>query len=161
MFVLARPAAHRAALAPSFGLAFDRLLDQTFDRVYSRSDVRTPAMDVSETDQAYVVAFDLPGASRDELKVSVLGRRVTVETAQDSAQTEPAKADAEPATDTAVVEAAPRALYRERTVTRYARTVSLPAEVDEAHSDAKFENGVLTLTLAKKVPAGATRLAIR
>ena len=37
----------------------------------------------------------------------------------------------------------------------YARTVVLPAEVDQAQSQAKFENGVLTLTLAKKVPAGA------
>jgi len=43
---------------------------------------------------------------------------------------------------------------------RYARTVSLPAEVDQTASQAKFENGVLTLTLAKKVPAGATQLKI-
>ena len=39
-------------------------------------------------------------------------------------------------------------------------TVSLPAEVDQTASQAKFENGVLTLTLAKKVPAGATQLNI-
>lgn len=37
----------------------------------------------------------------------------------------------------------------------YARTVVLPAKVDQAQSQAKFESGVLTLTLAKKVPAGA------
>jgi len=41
-----------------------------------------------------------------------------------------------------------------------ARTVVLPAEVDQAQSQAKFENGVLTLTLAKKVPAGATQPSI-
>ena len=51
-------------------------------------------------------------------------------------------------------------LYRERSSLRYARTVSLPSEVDQAASQAKFENGVLTLTLAKKVPAGATQIRI-
>ena len=56
--------------------------------------------------------------------------------------------------------AAERVLYRERSAAAYARTVVLPAEVDQAQSQAKFENGVLTLTLAKKVPAGATQLSI-
>ena len=51
-------------------------------------------------------------------------------------------------------------LYRERSTAAYARTVVLPAEVDQAQSQARFENGVLTLTLAKKVPAGATQLSI-
>ena len=42
----------------------------------------------------------------------------------------------------------------------FARTVSLPAEVDQHASQAKFENGVLTLVLAKKVATGATQLQI-
>ena len=42
----------------------------------------------------------------------------------------------------------------------YARTVSLPAEVDQQASQARFENGVLTLVLAKKVATGATQLQI-
>ena len=51
-------------------------------------------------------------------------------------------------------------LYRERTQARYARTVALPSEVDAASASAKFDNGVLTLALAKKVPTGATQVAI-
>ena len=43
---------------------------------------------------------------------------------------------------------------------RYARTVSLPAEVDQAASQAKFDNGVLILKLAKKVATGATQISI-
>ena len=51
-------------------------------------------------------------------------------------------------------------LYRERGLPRYARTVCLPAEVDQAASQAKVENGVLTLTLAKKVPTGAMQISV-
>lgn len=38
--------------------------------------------------------------------------------------------------------------------------VSLPTEVDPSASEVRFENGPLTLTLAKKVPSGATQLTV-
>ena len=102
-------------------------------------------MDVTENDTAYTVVLDVPGVSKAQLKVSVEGRRVSIDTA-----------------DAAPVEGqdTQRVLYRERTTAHYARTVSLPAEVDQAASQATFENGVLTLTLTKKVPSGATQLSI-
>ena len=58
---------------------------------------------------------------------------------------------AAPSTD---AKPADRPLYRERRTPIYARTISLPAEVDQQASQAKFENGVLTLVLAKKVATG-------
>ena len=155
MFVLplSRPA-HRS-VAPQFSRVVDRLFDDSFDRFFDAAVSRTPALDVSETDAGYTVAFDVPGATREQLKVSIEGRRVSIETvdAPKADATEPAAADQAAA-------AAPRVLYRERSAPRYARVVSLPAEVDQAASQAKFENGVLTLTLAKKVPTGATQLSI-
>lgn len=158
MFVLplARSVSHRAAV-PSFSRVFDRLLDDSFERHFGGSGdaSRTPALDVSETDTQYIVALDVPGVSRDQLKVSVEGRRVSIETAA------VAKKDNTSAETTAASpKSAARVLYRERSSVRYARTVSLPTEVDQTASQAKFENGVLTLTLAKKVPTGATQLDI-
>lgn len=124
-----------------------RLLDQLFSERVSApaSTSRVPAMDVAESDTAYTLAFDVPGATREQLKVSVQGRRVVLETA-DAAE--------------APAEEGHRVLYRERTQARYARTVALPSEVDAASASAKFDNGVLTLALAKKVPTGATQVAI-
>jgi HSP20 family protein len=162
MFVLTRPVAQRA-VAPSFSRVFDRLLDDSFDRYFGGAGdaSRTPSLDVSETDTHYIVALDVPGVSRDQLKVQVEGRRVSIDTI-DAAKAEPAAAAdaAAPADAQAAKPAAPRVLYRERSNARFARTVSLPAEVDQTASQAKFENGVLTLSLAKKVPAGATQLTI-
>ena len=136
--------------------SFSRVADDSFDRFFSNAvaaaSARSPALDVSETDTAYTVSFDVPGVTREQLKVSVEGRKVSIETV-DAAKPVEGAADA-PQVD------APRALYRERSTARYARTVSLPAEVDQAASQAKFENGVLTLTLVKKVATGATQLAI-
>jgi HSP20 family protein len=145
MFVVPLSHARRASVQHR---AFDRLFDESIDRLFggSSTGTRTPAMDVVETDAAYNVVLDVPGVAKDQLKVSVEGRRVSIETI------EAAAADTKTTGE--------RTLYRERNAPRYARTVSLPAEVDQTASQARFENGVLTLTLAKKVPTGATQLTI-
>ena len=150
MFVLPLPrSAHRSA-SPQFSRVIDRLFDESLDNALrdttASTQSRTPALDVSETDSAYSVVFDVPGVAREQLKVLVEGRRVSIETVD--------LPKAEAPKDAA------RSLYRERSTARYARTVSLPAEVDQTASQAKFENGVLTLTLAKNVAAGATQLNI-
>ena len=158
MFVLPLSRSTRRVAAPQFSRVADQFFDESLSRFFGAAGNDVPALDVSETDTAYNVTFDVPGVTREQLKVSVDGRRVSVETVEPAkvAVTEGAEANGE----AAAVPAAPRVLYRERTSARYARTVSLPAEVDQAASQAKFENGVLTLTLAKKVPAGAQQIRI-
>ena len=158
MFVLPLSRSAHRSVSPQFSRVIDRLFDESFDRqvrgVAAGTESRTPALDVAETDTAYNVVFDVPGVTREQLKVSVEGRRVSIETVE--------LPKAEPV-EGASVEApkdAARSLYRERSTARYARTVSLPAEVDQTASQAKFENGVLTLLLAKKVATGATQLNI-
>ncbi len=167
MFVMpvVRPVRTTARLvSPSFSSLVDRLFDEPPAAAPVRGGrARLPAMDVSESDAAYTVAFDVPGASRDALKVSVEGRRVTLGRAVDAGKApvdKPVDADGEAGTAAAAATAAPRVIYQERSTAAYERTVVLPAEVDHAASQAKFENGVLTLTLVKKVATGATQLAI-
>ena len=141
MFLFPAPIASTRRVTPTLSRAIDHL----FNDGYLANDPRVPALDVVESDTAYTLSFDLPGLSKDQLKVTVQGRRVSIE----AGTAAPAEAkDGE------------RVLYRERSAAHYARTVSLPAEVDQSTSSAKFENGVLTLVLAKKVPTGATQLSI-
>lgn len=151
MFVL--PLSRAATHAP-----FHRVAEESFDRLFAHAAVpqsaRTPALDVTETDTGYTVSFDVPGVTREQLKVSIEGRRVSIESIGVAPSVEAQSTDATPKVEV------PRTLYRERSTARYARTVSLPAEVDQSASQAKYENGVLTLTLAKKVKTGATQLSI-
>ena len=161
MFVLPLARSHRAAVAPAFSTALDRLFDESFDRFLGGAkpgvETRTPTMDVLESDGAYTIVLDVPGSTREQLKVSVEGRRVTLTSAVASASATKPEGQDQPVAETKPVD---RVLYRERSAAIYARTIVLPTEVDQAASQAKFENGVLTLTLAKKVPAGATQLSI-
>src|SRR6218665_169867 len=78
----------------------ERLFHVTDDAVALRS----PALDVSETDTAYTLQLDLPGVDKQAVKVKIEGRRVSIDAEQTRA------ADA--------VEGE-RSLYRERSVTRF------------------------------------------
>lgn len=158
MFVLPISRTATRPVAPPFGRVVERLFDESVDRYFGGTarGTRTPALDVSESDTTYTVTFDMPGVTREQLKLTVEGRRVSLETVEAATEDVP-----EPtlAADTARPAAA-RVLYRERAAARYARTVSLPAAVDPGTAQARLENGVLTLTLPKQVATGATRVAI-
>jgi HSP20 family protein len=145
MFVLSHPHAfaRRAGFHPAWSRAVERLLDERVEA--HTSEAQVPAMDVSETESGYSLSFDLPGIVKEQVKVSIDGRRVSVE--------------ATPAGVDAAAEGA-RIVYRERNAPRFARGVTLPVEVDAAASSARFANGVLTLTLAKKPVIGPTALTI-
>jgi HSP20 family protein len=130
--------------------SFDRLFDDSLDRLFApvaapKAASRSPALDVAESDQAYTVTLELPGIAKDDVKVSVEGRHVTIEA---SASKNDERKDGD------------RIVYRERTASSYARTFVLPAEVDQARSSAKLDNGVLKLELAKREPVSARRIAV-
>ena len=149
MFVLTHPHsfARRSAFHPAWSRAVERLLDE---RVDVRAEPQVPAMDVSESENGYDLSFDLPGIVKEQVKVSIDGQRVSVEAAQREAPQNDAPQAAEGA----------RIVYRERSAPRFARSVTLPVELDAVTSKAKFANGVLTLSLAKKAVVGPTNLAI-
>jgi HSP20 family protein len=126
---------------------FDRLFDEGFDRFFApaaqggNGQLRSPALDVSESDRAYTVKLEMPGVAKEDVKVSIDGRRVSVE-AEATKEAEKKEGD--------------RLVYRERSTSSFARSFTLAAEVDQAESAAKLENGVLVLTLAKRgAPASA------
>jgi HSP20 family protein len=141
---------------------FDRLFDDAFDRLFSQpatsdtAPVRRPAIDVSESDSGYVVTLDVPGVTREDVKVSIDGRRVSI-----VAEARSAGAAPEAATDgaTEAPRSADRVILRERAVASFARSFTLQSEIDQASSQAKLDNGVLTLTLTKR-HASATQLAV-
>ncbi len=133
-----------------------RLLDDSVERFFGPAAAtegeasRSPVLDVAETEAAYTVTLEVPGVAKEDVKVSVDGRQVTVQAS--TQRSEEKKEGAEgPESE--------RVIYRERATTRYARTITLPAEVDQAEAGAKLEHGVLTLTLPKR-SARASQISV-
>lgn len=148
MFVMPVTRSRYNGHAHELSRAFDRLFDDTVQRVFSHPAEpasRLPALDLRETDQAYTAQVDLPGVAKEDVKVTIDGKRVSIEASATHAATETAEGE--------------RLLVRERSSVAFARSFTLPVEVDEAASQAKLENGVLALTLSKKTKP-ASQLAI-
>lgn len=131
-----------ARSASDLSRSFDRLFDSAFS---AESALRSPSLDVAETEGGYTVLIDIPGVSKDDVKITIDGRRVDV-----SAQTQRDETKKE----------GERLIYRERAASRFARSFTLPEEVDQDASQAKLDSGVLSLTLAKKRAAAAKHLTI-
>ena len=103
-------------------------------------------VDVSEAEGAYTVKADLPGVPKDAIHVDIDGNRVTIRA---EIKRESEQKDGE------------RVLRSERYYGAFARSFALTDEIDDEKAGAKFENGVLELTLPKKAVAGAKRLSIQ
>ncbi|HMS81529.1 MAG TPA: Hsp20/alpha crystallin family protein [Burkholderiaceae bacterium] len=103
-------------------------------------------VDVVEAEGAYTVKADLPGVPKDAIHVDIDGNRVTIRA---EIKRESEQKDGE------------RVLRSERYYGAFARSFALTDEIDDEKAGAKFENGVLELTLPKKAVAGAKRLSIQ
>lgn len=127
--------------------SFDRLFDDNLDRFFGNGStaLRSPSLDVTETEAGYKVALDLPGVAKEDVKITIEGRQVSVSAAT---QREDVRKDGE------------RVLYRERSTSSYARSFTLPQEVDQESSQARLDNGVLTLNLARKRVAVGKQLTV-
>lgn len=102
-------------------------------------------VDITETDQAYLVKAEMPGVNREDIKVSIQGDQVTI-SAETSADQEHAEGNI---------------VCRERYHGKQFRSFSLPQSVDEENAHATCNNGVLELKLPKKSGAGAKQLPIQ
>lgn len=133
--------------ADVFPTLFRGLLDQA--PVPSNGNGRQPAgfrVDVRESSDSYLVHADLPGVNKDQIQVEVDGNQVTIR-AEAKAQTEQKEGQ--------------RVLRAERFVGQFARTFVLGSELDDEKASARYENGVLELTLPKKQQPAAKRLTVQ
>lgn len=145
MFVV--PVSRRASISPAFARSLDRLVDDALQGFFDSpladapTKTRVPALDVTDAGTAYTVKLDLPGVNKDDVTVDIEGRRVTVQATVASVDE---RKEGE------------RLLYRERVQSCFARSFTLPQEVQQADAVAKLEAGVLTLTLPKRAAARLT-----
>ena len=133
-----------------FNERFDDLFNGFFVRPTLSDEQTQPRatirMDVVENDKAYVVHADVPGVKKEDVHVTIDGNQVAI-----SAETHIRKEQKD----------GEKVLRTERSYGKAYRAFTLAQEVDEARAEAKYNDGVLELTLPKKAAVSATRLMIQ
>ena len=102
-------------------------------------------LDVTEGEKAFTVKVDLPGVKKEDIAVEVEGNQVSI-TAETTRETEEKKGET--------------VLHRERYYGRQSRSLMLSSDIDRNAVQARFADGVLTLTLPKTGVTKTQRIAI-
>jgi len=114
--------------------AVNRLFDESVVNPQLLSpDAAALRLDIVASGDDYVITAGVPGLSADALSLEVLGDTVTIRGELPA----PEHKDGE------------QVLLHERRYGKFARSVTLPAELDGAHAEATVDNGVLTVRLPK------------
>ena len=132
---------------PFADAGFEDLVRSFFRPVREARDSSAPIkLDVVERGDVYVVRAEVPGVKKDEIHVTIESNQVTI------------AAEVKRAAEQKDGE---RLLRSERYYGSVYRSFVLPVEVDEAASEAKYEGGVLELTLKKKAQVAGRKLTVQ
>jgi HSP20 family protein len=133
--------------------AFDELFRGFFVRPVSFEGPGTAAasaaqfrVDVTENDKAYTVHAEIPGVKKEDISITIDGDHVAI------------GAEVKKEKD---VRNGERLLRTERYYGKVYRAFTLEQAVDEATAQAKYENGVLEVTLPKKAVVAAKRISVQ
>ncbi len=122
------------------------LVSQVFGEEGSGSslDRITPPIDLSETEQAVEARMNAPGIKPEDIDVQVNGNLLTISGHRREEKEEKG-----------------RTFHRiERSCGCFSRAMTLPCDVNESKVEAKYRDGVLTVTLPKSEEAKAHKIKV-
>lgn len=135
----------------------DRLFEDTFSLFPStQTRLQTPRiwgldLDVSETDEAYIVKAAVPGITPDELEITLTNNVLTIKGDLEAAEEQEGEVFH----------------MRELRYGSFSRSLTLPERVNADEVEAHVENGILTVLVPKseeskpkRIPVGGDRDAI-
>lgn len=101
-------------------------------------------VDITEDDDAYYIDAEIPGVDKDDIEVSVEGNRVAIDAGM---KREKEKKNG-------------KELVVERSWGKAYRAFALPSDIDGNRTEARYDKGVLALTLPKKANGNARRITV-
>ena len=133
------------------GIAEDmnRLVKSMFDDDASEASFLkgnwTPAVDISEDDNNFYLNVDLPGMTKDQVKVRFEDGMLSI-TGEKKSEKEEKKVN----------------YHRvERSFGRFERSFRVPSRISASKIDAKFDKGVLTVTMPKAEEAKPKEIEVK
>jgi HSP20 family protein len=113
----------------------DRMMDRSFFNwpLYGGEHEGLLPLDVYQTDENVIVKATVPGLKAEDIQISITGDTLTI---RGEANEEKEEEGAE-------------YYLRERSASKFSRSIALPTSINTDNAKAEFEDGVLVLTLPK------------
>jgi len=142
------------ATFPSDILGMQRDINHMFDRFFRGGVLDdaefpaaswVPAVDLAEKDDAYIAKVELPGVSKDDVKITLLDNIITIRgEKKDEKETKESN------------------YHRvERSYGSFQRSFNLPSAVKGDKVDAQYKDGILTISLPKAEEAKRKQIEVK
>ena len=105
----------------------------------------TPALDVVERENEFIVKAEMPGVKKDQIEISLENGVLTIG-AETQSETVEKEGD--------------RVIRQERRYGKYVRSLRIGKEIDEKRIKATYKDGVLELTLPKAETAKPKKISV-
>ena len=99
--------------------------------------MNVPAVNITEQKDEYLVSLAAPGLKRDDFKLDVYGNMLTISSEKEENMEEKDK----------------RFTRKEYSYSSFSRSFTLPEEINKEKIEAKYEEGVLKISLPRKEEA--------
>jgi HSP20 family protein len=136
---------------PEWRMDFPRLgglrrwLEEGFGEPGGRAGVLSPAVDITENDEAYTIRAEVPGVKKDDLALEVREGVLTLRGEK--------KVEREEGKD--------RGRRLERSFGAFSRSFALPSDANVDRVDASFKDGVLCIVIPKQPEAKPMQVSIK
>lgn len=134
---------------PVFFDDFFKPWNEWFDKSgYLGRIMNVPAVNISEEKNEYLVSLAVPGMKKDDFKIDVDGNILTISSEKEETKEEKEKAFTR----------------KEYNYSSFSRSFTLPDAVNKEKIDAKYEDGVLKISLPRKEEAkkpAAKQIAVK
>ena len=125
---------------------FDRIVNAMAKPTYANTVGFQPSCDISETNDHYMVSFDMPGVKKEDIKIEVQANQLVI---SGERHRETKKEEGK------------SALRYERLYGKFERTFVLPTSINVDQIEAHYENGVLNVALPKAENSKGRKIEIQ
>ena len=119
---------------PSLFDDFFKPWNEWFEGGLSMRTVKVPAVNITEQKNEYLVSLAAPGLKKENFKINVDGNMLTISSEKEENKEEKDK----------------KFTRREYSYSSFSRCFTLPEEINQAKIEAKYEDGVLKISLPRK-----------
>ena len=123
---------------------WDRMLDNVFEGTPVWR-TRTPAVDVRESEDGYLMEAELPGLTDKDIDLKIEDNILTLSSRREESEEESKDGY----------------LIRERRSAEFCRTFVLPKDVDREKIKAEFKNGLLAVSIPKAAEAKPRKIDVK
>ena len=121
---------------PSVFDDFFKPWNEWFDNSWVRS-MKVPAVNITEEKNQYLVSLAAPGLKKEDFKIDIDGNMLTITSEKEESSEEKKK----------------KFTRKEYSYSSFSRSFTLPDEIKKEQIEAKYDDGVLKITLPRKAEA--------